>query len=420
MTGLTVGRQRRRNFALHVWEGAIYFAGVEFASATSIMPVLLERLGASRAIIGLAASFTYVGTAAQVLAVPAMESMPRRKQVLVRLGLFMRLPYAAMALAVLLLAPSAPTACIVAVLLLTLVTSLAGGLTNPAWLDLVRGTIPRARLSSLFGLRHALGGLLIAGTGATATLVLTTLKHPVSFAVLLGLACLVTMASWGLFTNVLDSPPRRPRRALPGFRAHMLQLVADVRGDTVFLRLLLARCLYLVGRAGETFYTVCALERFQSRDSAAGTFMLTMALARCGSALLFSRLTDRVGRRATAVLSSVLGAAAGILAIAAPSEHAFLGVFVLAGICFSTGQIAGTSLIMQLAPREGSVGFFSMLLMGQIPVMIAAQIGGGALVDHVGFSALFSTTAVAGLLGAIAYATLPGRGGAERAATGRA
>lgn len=409
MTGLAVERQRRRNFALHVWEGAIYFAGVEFASATAIIPVLLERLGASRVIIGLAASFAYVGTAAQVLGVPAMEAIPRRKRLLVHLGLFMRLPYAVMALAVLLLATRAASACIVAVLLLTLIISLAGGLTSPAWLDLVRSTIPRARLSSLFGLRHALGGALIAGTGATATLVLTTLTFPASFAVLLGLACAVTMISWVLFANVLDSPPHRTRRALPGFRAHMLQLVADVRGDTVFLRLLLARCLYLVGRAGETFYTVCALERFGSRDAAAGTFMLTMALARCGSALLFSRLTDRLGRRATAVLSSLLGAAAGVLAITAPNEHTFLGVFVLAGVCFSTGQIAGTSLIMQLAPREGSVGFFSMLLMGQIPVMIAAQIGGGVVVDHVGFPVLFSTTAVAGLLGAVAYATLPSR-----------
>jgi len=409
VTGLAVERQRRRNFALHVWEGAIYFAGVEFASATSIIPVLLERLGASRAIIGLAASFTYVGTAAQILGVPAMEAIPRRKRVLVRLGLFMRLPYAVMAVAVVLLATRAPRACIATVLWLTLVTSLAGGLTTPAWLDLIRSTIPRARLSSLFGLRHALGGALIAGTGATATLVLTTLAFPASFAVLLGLACAVTMISWALFANVLDSPPHRPSRTRPGFRAHMLQLVADVRGDVVFLRLLLARCLYLVGRAGEAFYTVCALERFHSRDAAAGTFMLTMALARCASALLFSKLTDHIGRRATAALSSVLGAAAGILAIVAPNESAFLGVFALAGVCFSTGQIAGTSLIMQLAPREGSVGFFSMLLMGQIPVMIAAQIGGGFLVDHAGFPALFSSTAVAGLLGAVAYAALPSR-----------
>jgi len=411
MAADTLDPKTRRNLVIHVFEVATYYAGAELASIATVMPILLDGLGASRLVVGLAGGVAYIGLVSQVLAVPAIERRRGRKRMLVILGVFMRAPFALMGLSVLLLATASPKVCIGALLACMLISSLALGVTIPAWFDLISRTIPSSRVPSLFGYRHAIAGAFIVGLAWIGTRVLGHFGFPNGFAVLLLMGFVLTAVSWVLFTQIADVQRVRVRPRPRAFRHHMHELWRMLRTYAPFRKLLLARGLYLSARASELFFALCCVERFRLGDDAAGWFLMVIAAARSLSALIFSRMTDRIGCRATAALAGLLCAAACALAAWAPSSRVYFLVFVLQGTYFSMGQITGGTLTMQLAPKEGRVGFVSLLMLAILPITLIAQIGGGAVVDRFAFAPLFIGAGIAAVASSIAFVALPASGG---------
>ena len=90
----------RKNFWLHVGEGVFASLGMQMVAGALVMPRLVEKLGGSSTMIGLMMSFMSVGALVQFASIRALERIPKKKLVVLGLGLGMRLPYIGMAAAV--------------------------------------------------------------------------------------------------------------------------------------------------------------------------------------------------------------------------------------------------------------------------------------------------------------------------------
>jgi MFS transporter, AAHS family, benzoate transport protein len=155
--------------------------------------------------------------------------------------------------------------------------------------------------------------------------------------------------------------------------------------------------------------------RFGLGDEAAGTFMFLASGARMLAGLICSQVSDRIGHRRTLAVAAGLSATACAVASVAPTPGSYAVVFVLVGLVFGAAQTSQGPQSMALAPAEGRIGFFSVLMLATLPVALASQIGGGALADAAGFRALFAAAGAAGVLAVFAALNLPDRREAESA-----
>jgi len=83
-----------RNYHAHIWEGGLYLGGMAFVSAETVLPRIVEQLGATPLIISMMPTLLILGFMSPgVLVVPLLERLPRYYPFVMLAGFLQRLPY---------------------------------------------------------------------------------------------------------------------------------------------------------------------------------------------------------------------------------------------------------------------------------------------------------------------------------------
>lgn len=345
-----VAENYRWNFTVNVLEGASFWFGLSFISASTIVPLFISKLTPSPLAIGLAAVMAQAGWyLPQLFTANVVERLARKKPVVVNLGFFAeRLPMWVIVLAALAVVRS-PTLALGLFFLGYAWHVLGAGVIATSWQDLIARCFPVERRGRLMGVMLFLGaGTGAAGAGVSSWL-LKTFPFPTNFLYSFTIAAIAITLSWFLIalTREPAQPATAPRRTNRQFWASLPQIL---REDHNFRRFLVARLLLALGGMGTGFVTVAAVQRWQVPDSTVGLYTAAMLLGQTVGNLGFGFLADRFGHKLSLELG---GALTSLLAFSvawlAPAPEWYYLVFVLLGVATGAIIVSGILVVLEFA-----------------------------------------------------------------------
>jgi MFS family permease len=396
-----VARNYRWNFAANLLDGTAFWFGMSFISSSTIVPLFVSKLTPSPLAIGLVAVIASGSWfLPQLFTANMVERLPRKKPVVVNLGLFLeRLPVWVLAAAAL-LAGRWPALALVVFFLAYGWRGFGGGTIAIAWQDLIARCFPVNRRGRVFGLMNFLGAAAGAGGAALSTWLLEAYAFPSNFVAVFALAAVALSLSWIALSQVREPavPVTAPRQSNRQFLA---RLPAIVRQDHNFRRFLVARSVLALGGMGWGFVTVAAVQRWQVPDGVVGLYTAAYWLGQTAGNLTLGFLADRFGHK----LCLELGALTAVLAFAgawlAPTSEWIYAVFVLLGVNLSSILVSGILVTLEFSEPERRPTYAGLAntVVGVVN-MLAPLLG--AWLAGAGYSWVFALSAVANLAALLA------------------
>lgn len=390
-------RHHRRNTLLLGAVEVGWGPAMAFLDPTSILPVLLQRLGAGTTLLSVLPAIWYGASFPFELASPfATERLPRKRILVWGLHCLIPLVWASVGLWLAFgeVTPG-PRALAIVYAGYFLSTALTGFLI-PLWYDYMgKITDPRRRgsaFSTIFALQSVagLGGAFVAqrvlsaaGVDASAGLA------PPRFALCYFLAAATAMLGNQAFLWTKEDEPSGHAAPRPRIAEYLASLRDFLKQDRTLRRYVAARAVTRLAPILATYYSVQALARFGPATPVA-YFALALIAGKLGTSLLSWRLADSIGMKPFLVGGVLALTLAGGLLVALESGAAaslglapyFLVAFLL-GIFLMTDGSANATFVMNLAPEDKRASYLTTVngtlfpLTASVPIL-AARIAEGA------------------------------------------
>jgi MFS family permease len=389
----------RRNFWLGVTNGVFYAGADALTDPSLVLTYFTSLLTSSKFIVGLVAPIRIGGWyLPQLLVSGFVQRQERKLQFYTQLGIFRGLIWALM-VAVLWFVRDRGT--LLGIFLVFLVVySLAEGLAGLSFMDVVGKVVPLHRRGAFFGARRFLGGMVALAASGVVSWALSVdagLSFPHNFALLFGLSLVVIAIALYAFARI-DEPSESVAHERVAVLAQLRRARRLPRQDPTYGRFLVARVLMVVADMAVPFYVVFAKESLSAPPAMVGLYLSTTTLSALLANVWAARASDRSGNRRLLVVACLVGMAPPALALffdwIQGSALLFALVFAFNGVYNTAAWVAHTNFLLEIAPagdRPIYVGAANSL----VGVAMLASSGGGALVDWLGFDALFGVALVA-------------------------
>lgn len=381
----------KANFALHLAEGILASVGSGLVGGV-ILQVLLQELGYSMATLGFLSSLGILASVLQVVAAPSVESVRRKKRLVLWLGVGQRLPLLIIALALFVAGKREPALCLTLIAAAQVIGGLSVSVLVAPWMDVVAETVPAEWTGRLFGLRNSIASALGIATAAVNAVVLAKIAFPGNYVLLYILAFLLMVLSWLLFALVDEIPKTAVRPKPVKATAYYRDLLLVLRDDIHFRWYLAYQVIYRVGVAASGFYAMYATRHYGvSPAFAVGAFVTASQSAAILGNMGFGAVAARIGYKRTLEAGAVFQAAALCTAGFVTSGYGFVAVMALTGLGNAANSVGSLPFTMRLFPRGRRVGYMALSTLVMLPVGILVATGTGVLLD-----AIFARTFILG------------------------
>lgn len=412
--------QVRWNLAVLVLDVSFFSIGMAFLDLSAVLPLLLERLGATRTIIGLFAALRFLAfSAVQIYVAYGMHGRERQKPLLAFVATVTRLPLLVLPLILWRAAdsPAARTFALWATIGILAFWALGDGLGYVPWMEIVARAFSDRTRGRFFATTQLISGVVSIGVAALivrTVLNSTRLPFPQNYAVLAGLAALMYQIS--LIGVLLIREPPAPLilpTARPPLTDYFRRLPILIRENPIFGRLALVQLLVGFGSASAPFYVLYAKQRFHLSDAWGGTFQVLSAI---GVVVLMPAWAWLGERRGPA--TSVRGVALACLltplvalTLGGISPWLFGLVFLLMGGSLGWGMwIAMNHFLLTHISEDERPLFVALLNLLFAPSALYPYLG-GLLVEHLpqgtGLPFLFGLTIAVVAVGLLLALRLP-------------
>ena len=408
--------QTRRAYRFGIANGVLFGIGMAFVDPVTVLPALVSRLTDSEVLIGCISTIGMSGWfLPQLLAANYLQARPHKRPLYIfaatirTIGLFSAIPL------LYFLAPARPTAALVAFFMAYSCFSLAGGLSGPAFLDIVAKTVPARKLGAFFGHRQFWGGLGAIGSGALVRAVLASdaFAFPKDYTLLLAGALVIFVPGWILF-SVIHEPAGKVADEPKPLLAFLRSAPATVRRHREFRLLLASRLLSGAVGISLPFYIIYARRILGVPESTVGTYISIQMAGSVVLVPLWAYLNDRRGPRQLLLAVVALYCAASAIALIAslfPQSLTF-GRFALMAVFFPLAAIGAgsfmgyTNYLFAIAPEQERtlyIGIQNTLF----AVTSFLPLLGGLIVAMASFSVLFAVAAAFSVAALLATLKLP-------------
>jgi MFS family permease len=369
----------RWNFVVNLLDGAFFWFGFSFASATTIMPLFVSKLTPSPLAIGLLAVLAQgAWFFPQLFTANIIERLPRKKPVVINLGFFLeRVPFWLLVLAAIIAADS-PGLALIIFFVGYAWHGLGAGAVATAWQDLIARCFPVRRRGRFMGVTVFIG----TGTGAIGSALsawlLTAFPFPTNFAYTFAIAAAAITISW-LFLALTREPVQAVTTPPQSTRQFWGGLPTILRRDENFRRYLVARLLMALGGMGAGFVTVAAVTRWNIPDSTVGLYTLVLLIGQTVGNLLFGWLADRYGHKLPLELGAMTSAIAFAAVWLAPTPNWYFVAFVLLGITSGAIIVSGILVVLEFSGPERRPTYIGLANTGSGVVGLVAPLLGAWL-----------------------------------------
>jgi MFS family permease len=385
------------NFTVNLIDGASFWFGSSFISASTILPLFISKLTSSLLPIGLISVITAAGWfIPQLFSARITESKPRMKKIVVGWGLFLeRIPIWIMILSGF-LAKGHPILALSLFLFCLTWHTIGAGIIAPAWMALMAKLFSAEKRGSFLGTTMFIGsGMGIFGAIVSAWL-LRTLAFPTSFIFHFIISAVFILISW-FFLGLNREPISADEIITQDRVTYRKELLKIFKMDHNFRRFILSAMIITFGAMGTGFFTISAIRRFDITDATVGLYTFTMLAGQTVGNLVLGWMADKYGHKLSLEIGVAANFIAFFLAVMMPQPEYFFVVFVLFGIYLSSG-ISGMLVVWEFCPISRVPTYSGLAntargLVGLLAPLLASQIA------EVDYRLLFGLCAIVTLLG---------------------
>jgi MFS family permease len=394
-----IERDYRWNFTVNALDGASFWFGMSFISATIILPLYVSHFTTNPLLIGLIPLFSTSGyLLPQLFTANAVEHAPRKKFFPVTIGFFLeRVPIILLAPAAYFLAVGRPMLALAAFFILYAWHTLGAGVIVVGWQDLIAKIIPVEKRGRFFGITNFLGnGAGILGALAVP-FILDKFTFPLGYVISFAVAAALIFLSW-VFLSLAREPAVHSSKPLVSQLDYLRSLPEVLRRDRNFRMYLLSQIIFALSGMAIGFLTVYAVETWDMPDAQASGFTVALQIGLTLANLFFGFLADRKGHKLNLEICLMLSVLLLLLAILAPNPWWFFPIFFLRGAVNAGTFISGISIVYEFTDAENRPTYIG--LANTIPGVAGAvaPLIGGLLVAAVSYQAMFILAAVIGVL----------------------
>jgi MFS family permease len=393
--------RERRNYWLHVSEGAALIGAFGAINANTVGTSLVEHLGGPAWMVALMPMASSMGfSIGPIFVAHYLDGQKHFLPVLERTVPLSRLPVLVTAISLWCFGSSALS--LWTVVLGAVLYGVFGGLTVGAWQQLIAATVAPERRAALFATRYMLSNVLALGSATLVAVVLAHWPGTQGYAVLHLIAFAGAMVSFRLLMKV-EEPPRvsLPPPERPGFFANL----SDVPG--LFLRdrrlgyylassVLINSQFLLMG-----FLALWAKDVLSASEAYVGTLTGAQMVGAVLGTLVAAFWGNRHGSRTLLIAARVVLVAIAIGAAFARTDWAFRSIFAGYGAAVWVNLTGHNTMTLQLLPRVKRSTVLAVFSLVQVPSMLGAAELGAWLWHHgAGFHWIAGVSAL-GFVGAL-------------------
>jgi MFS family permease len=386
--------QVRWNLGALMLDVTFFSLGMAFMDATAVLPLLLERLGASGPLIGGFASVRFLAFSLfQIFVSYGTHGKARQKPWLSFVAAVTRLPLLALPWFVWYGAtsPASRSLALWMMILLLSFWALGDGLGYVPWMEIVARAFTartRGRFFASTQLASGVCSVLIAAFVVRWVLHSPALPFPHNYALLLGVAAILFQISLVGVLLIREPPPpaiEGGHPPLPPLAEYFRRLPALVRANPVFARLAAIQLLLGFGSAAAPFYVLYATDRFHLGDEWGGIYQMMGAVGVVALMPAWAWLSERRGPGASVrgvavacLLTPILAMTLGLL-----SPWLFGAIFLLMGGSLNWGMWITLNhfLLSHVAEEERSI-YVALLNLLFTPSALFPFLGGLLVRDH--------------------------------------
>ncbi len=348
-----VARNYRWNYLFNLLDGSSFMFGISFASASTIMALFISKFTQNPLAVGILSVIAQGGWfLPQLFTANVVEQLPRKKPIVINLGLFLeRLPFWVMVVLALLSVSLPPWLTVTLFLFAYAWHALGAGVVATAWQDLIARCFPVEKRGTFLGVTNFLGAGAGALGAAFSTRLLESAPFPLNFAYTFALAATFITLSWVALALVRE--PVQPVTTPPqSHREFWAKLPEILRRDHNFRRFLITRTLMVLGRMGSGFLTLAAVQRWQVSDATVGVYTGVLLVGQTLGHLIGGFLADRFGHKLSLMLGCLATTGAFGLAWLVPNPSWYYAVFALLGFTYGSGFVSGILGVMEFCEPE--------------------------------------------------------------------
>jgi MFS family permease len=342
----------RHNFVCNVLDGSFYQFGNAIMQTSVMLPALLVLLGASDAQILLIPTIPIiVGRLPQLFTAYWAERLTYKLPALKVTGIFQRLPWLCMGIALWLWGATHKAWVVNVILGGVTVATLGYAVTAPAWGEFIARVIPARVRGRFMGINVALGNglgllapLIVAGVFSLHNLS-TERQNAVLFFIMTGLICV------SYFSIIQTREPRlAPLETHTDPVAYFRELPSLLRTDPSLRWFLVASALSYAQVIGAGLFMVYGTRVLGVTINDQPIFLFVVQLTTLTAGVVLGFLTDRAGHKIGLLVGLLSYAAAALLAVFAPTRVWLFPVFMLLAVYNSSQYISLNNLIFDMAP----------------------------------------------------------------------
>lgn len=401
-------RVTRRNILCSALNSFCVEASMTLTEASEVLTLFVRMLGGSSFLVGLLPSLRYFGwLAPQFMAAGRVQSLTRFVPTIQWLEVVRSGFYLIIAALTFLWGRSHPGLVLAAFLPLYLVTRVAAGSSAVARAELVARMVPPRRRPSVISTRAFAGGVSAFLAGLVVRLVLDPLvsSFPNNYATLLLMSGigfgLALVSLWGVVEPRSTIAPRAI-----DWRDQLRRAPALLRGDRQFALYIGVRVALTGLELAGPFYILYATEQLGAPAHMAGIYISVRTFSRVLSNMYWGEQCRRRSSVWVLRLACGLGLMAPLfvlllLAFASTwtggvptyAMALFGGVFLLQGLAGSALGISEMAYLYDVAPENERPTYYGLTNTVLGPLYFLPALG-GALLDSVGYAAIFGATTV--------------------------
>ena len=396
----------KRNFWIHLTEGAVYLSSSVLLSPQTVFPALVAKLGGDNVAIGAIPIIVYLAYyLPQIVSANYIRTSPLRRPWTLRLGILQRVQILFFAIVVAFFGLRSPSIALAAFFAIYIANQVLAGLGSPVWFDLVAKTTSPSGRGKLMGIRISLGAMLGFLNGFLLTVLLGYLPYPFNFAAVFGLAFFLQFTSWVILRNVVETE-QSTVASHDSPRNLMIRVKNILRKDAVYRRFLVSAAFLIVGLMPIGFFMIAAIKKYGLEESYVGLFTITMVAAQMLSGALLGWLADNKGHKTSLLICATATACATMIALASGSVNFFYFVFFFVGINLGAETITRYNFVERCAPENERALYVGIMNAWLAPFYFSATVGGW-LSNVFSYTLVFILGLIATLIGVILLYRLP-------------
>lgn len=393
------GADDRWNFLVNLTDGTLFWLGFAFVSPPTILTVFVAHLINSNLVIGAVPAMVTVAWALpQLAAANYVQQLPTKRLFIIKTALPGRLALILMVIATAFLSVSHPTLTLVLFFIFFGIFRLSGGLSMPAWMDMITRVIPGRLRGRFFGLAAFLGGAISAVALFISGPILREYPFPLNFVIYFSLALFFTTISLTFLGLTKERQAKGVRKALP-FQEYVAGLPAILRKDRAYTRFLIFRIVLTLGTMAIGFLALFAIREWGVGDQEAATFTSIMLGSQTIANLAWGALADRRGYKIVNELAGLCVGLAALVALLAPSLVWFQLSFVFVGLAIAGYYVSDPNLPIEFANSADRLHYVALTNTVMAPFMVAAPLIGGLIADLLSYRLLFLAALIVNLIG---------------------